>query len=66
MYGYLSDGLIQPGETVDYMPGSLPGQVKIKDINGYVYNEDGSVQVDKHGIPLKSGKPDGKLMMPTK
>ena len=61
MYGYLSDGLIQPGETVDYMPGSLPGQVKIKDINGYVYNEDGSVQVDKHGIPLKSGKPDGKL-----
>lgn len=66
MYGYLSDSLIQPGETVDYMPGSLPGQVKIKDINGYVYNEDGSVQVDKHGIPLKSGKPDGKLMMPTK
>lgn len=61
MYGYLSDGLIQPGEKVDWMPGSLPGQVKIKDINGYVYNEDGSVKVDKHGIPLKSGQPDGKL-----
>lgn len=61
MSGYVSDGLIQAGETVDWMPGSLPGQVKIKDINGYVYNEDGSVKVDKHGIPLKSGKPDGKL-----
>lgn len=60
-YGYLSDGLIQPGETVDWMPGALPGQVKIKDINGYVYNEDGSIKVDKYGIPLKSGKPDGKL-----
>lgn len=60
-YGYLSDGLIQPGETVDWMPGAIPGQVKIKDINGYVYNEDGSVKVDQHGIPLKSGKPDGKL-----
>lgn len=61
LYGYLSDGLIQAGETVDWMPGALPGQVKIKDIDGYVYNEDGSVQVDKHGIPLKTGKPDGKL-----
>lgn len=60
-YGYLSDGLIQPGETVDWMPGAIPGQVKIKDINGYVYNEDSSVKVDQHGIPLKSGKPDGKL-----
>lgn len=59
--GYLSDGLIQAGENVSWMPGSLPGQVKIRDIDGYVYNEDGSVEVDKHGIPLKSGKPDGKL-----
>lgn len=59
--GYLSDGLIQAGENVSWMPGSLPGQVKIRDIDGYVYNEDGSVKVDKHGIPLKSGKPDGKL-----
>lgn len=24
-YGYLSDGLIQPGETVDWMPGAIPG-----------------------------------------
>lgn len=61
MYGYLSDGLIQAGETVDWMPGALPGQVKIKDIDGYVYNEDGSIKVDKYGIPLKTGKPDGRL-----
>lgn len=61
LYGYLSDGLIQPGETVDWMPGSIPGQVKIKDIDGYVYNEDGTIKTDKYGIPLKSGKPDGKL-----
>lgn len=60
-YGYLSDGLIQAGETVEWMKGALPGQVKIKDIDGYVYNDDGSYKVDQYGIPLKSGQPDGKL-----
>lgn len=43
------------------MPGALPGQVKIKDIDGYVYEADGSIKVDGHGIPMKTGKPDGKL-----
>lgn len=59
--GYVSDGLVQPGEDVPWMTNALPGQVKIKDINGFVYNEDGSYKVDEHGIPLKTGKPDGKL-----
>jgi TonB-linked SusC/RagA family outer membrane protein len=59
--GYLSDGLVQPGESVPWMKGAIPGQVKIKDIDGYVYNTDGTYQVDEHGIPLKSGKADGKL-----
>lgn len=59
--GYLSDGLVQPGEEIPHMPGALPGQVKIKDIDSYVYNDDGSIRVDNHGIPLKTGKPDGKL-----
>lgn len=59
--GYLSDGLVQPGEEITHMPGALPGQVKIKDIDGYAYEADGSIKVDSHGIPIKTGKPDGKL-----
>lgn len=60
-YGYLSDGIIQSGETVSHMKGSVPGQVKLKDIDSFLYNTDGSVQVDETGKPLKSGKADGKL-----
>ena len=60
-YGYLSDGIIQPGETVEHMAGSVPGQVKIKDIDGYLYAPDGSIRVDENGIPMKTGEPDGRL-----
>ena len=58
---YLSDGLIQPGEEVPWMPGAVPGQVKLLDINGYVRNDDGTYVVDEHGIPVLSGEPDGIL-----
>ena len=58
---YLSDGLIQPGEEVPWMPGAVAGQVKLKDINGYVRNPDGTYVVDEHGIPVLSGEPDGIL-----
>lgn len=60
-YGYLSDGLIQAGETVDHMPGSLPGQVKIKDIDGFLLDSNGNIVVDENGKPQKTGRPDGKL-----
>lgn len=59
--GYVSDGLVQPGETVSHMPGAIPGQVKIKDLNGYLYDENGDYVLDEHGIPVLTGKPDGAL-----
>lgn len=56
---YLSDGLIKPGESNPAQSGAVVGQVKIKDINGYVRNPDGTYKVDEHGIPVLSGEPDG-------
>lgn len=60
-YMYLFDGLIQLGEEVFWMLGVLLGQVKLKDIDGYVYNEDGIYKIDKYGILLRIGKFDGKI-----
>lgn len=48
-WGYVLDGFVQPGETIPYMPGALPGTQKIKDINGYDANNN------------LTGKPDGIL-----
>ena len=58
---FVADGLVQPGEVIDYMPNAIPGQIKVKDINGYTYNEDGTFQVDEHGVPILTGQPDGKI-----
>ena len=61
VWSYLSDGLIMPGETVPHMPGALPGTIKIKDINGYLYDADGSIMRDADGRPMYLGEPDGKI-----
>ncbi len=50
IFGYVSDGLLQIGETPPvYMPDLMPGQDKIKDLNG----------VDENG--KLTGEPDGKI-----
>ncbi len=46
-WGYLTDGLIQPGEEVPHMPGAIPGWLKVRDIDGFDENNN------------KTGKPDG-------
>jgi len=59
--GYLSDGIIQVGEEIGHMPNALPGQVKLKDINGYQRDASGNIMYDDKGFALKTGEPDGKL-----
>ncbi len=61
VWSYAADGLIRPGETVSYMPGALPGSIKIKDIDGYLYDAEGKLVRDADGRPKYLGEPDGKL-----
>lgn len=60
-YGYLSDGLIQEGETVDWMHGAPAGSIKVKDINGWLKDADGNYILDKNGKRQLSGKPDNTI-----
>jgi TonB-linked SusC/RagA family outer membrane protein len=49
IYYWKTDGIIQIGETVESMPNAVPGNIKIKDVNGFDEN--------MHYI----GHPDGKI-----
>lgn len=61
LYVYASDGLVHLNDDVSHLPGAIPGQVKIRDIGSYIYNTDGSIQVDDHGKPLRSRDLDGMI-----
>ncbi len=61
MWTYLSDGLVAVGEEIPHMPGAIPGTVKIKDVNGYLVDENGGRVLDESGKPQYSGAPDGKI-----
>lgn len=43
------------------MPGAILGQVKIKDLDSYLYDDQGNIVTDSSGKPLRSGSPDGKI-----
>ncbi len=61
IYTYLSDGIIMPGDDISHMPGAIPGQVMIKDIDSYMYDENGAIVADEKGQPRRTGQPDGKI-----
>lgn len=60
-YGYLSDGLIQEGEVISYMPDAPVGSIKVKDLNGWLKDENGNYVLDAKGNRQLSGKPDNAI-----
>ncbi len=59
MYYRIADGIMQIGETVPAQPELKPGMIKIKDIDGFLRDDDGNPIVDENGRFLKMGEPDG-------
>lgn len=61
-YTYQADGILKIGETPPiHMPNLLPGQFKIKDLNGYLRDEFGSLIPGPNGKVQYTGMPDGIL-----
>lgn len=60
-YSYLADGIMQAGEVVTAQPDLYPGQIKIKDVNGFERDGFGDPAVDANGAFIQTGEPDGKI-----
>jgi hypothetical protein len=58
-FSYLSDGIMQIGETVPAQPLLIPGGVKIKDIDGFARDGEGNPITDENSRFVKAGAPDG-------
>ena len=59
-YSTLSDGILQIGEKVpDAQPLLIPGQIKIRDVDGFQRDGAGNPAVDTRGRFLRTGAPDG-------
>lgn len=60
IYSRLADHILQIGEAVPAaQPELRPGEVVIKDLNGYRRDADGQPMVDENGRFLLTGAPDG-------
>lgn len=59
IYSRIADGIMQIGELVPAQPGLIPGQVKIKDIDGYQRDNLGNPVVGENGRFIRLGEADG-------
>jgi TonB-linked SusC/RagA family outer membrane protein len=60
-YSQIADGVMQAGEVVPAQPDLYPGQIKIKDLNGFQRDSAGNPMTDANGVFLRTGAPDGKI-----
>ncbi len=61
-YGYISDGILKLGEDApSYMPNLVPGQFKVRDVNGWETDDFGNPVLDGNGRYKYTGRPDGIL-----
>ncbi|WP_176132769.1 TonB-dependent receptor [Salegentibacter holothuriorum] len=59
LWFYESDGLVEVGNTDDI--NSIPGTIRIKDVDGYLLDDEGNRVTNENGQPQYSGEPDGKI-----
>ena len=62
IYRLLGDHIMQMGETAPAaQPDLVPGEIVIKDLDGYAKDADGKNITDARGRFVRTGKPDGRI-----
>lgn len=66
LWYYLADGFFKEGDVFGVNENNepikmVPGTVKIKDVDGYLMDDNGRRVLDKKGKPMRTGAPDGKI-----
>ncbi len=61
VYNFVFDGIVQPGESIPHMPNVRPGNVKVKDVNGFQKDQNEDFVLDADGRRVLTGEPDGIL-----
>jgi TonB-linked SusC/RagA family outer membrane protein len=62
VYSRVAERILQVGETPPAsQPDLRPGQIVLKDIDGYLRDTEGDPAVDANGRFIRTGKPDGIL-----
>jgi TonB-linked SusC/RagA family outer membrane protein len=59
IYSRIANGIMQVDEIVPEQPELIPGQIKIKDIDGYQRDDLGNPAVNENGRFIRTGEPDG-------
>lgn len=62
LYLYETDHILMPDEEVPFwMPGIRPGDMVVKDLNGWLVDDEGNLVLDENNRRTYSGEPDGRI-----
>lgn len=61
LYYFVPERILQIGEEAPYGRDYIPGNLVVKDLDGWMVDETGNYVLDAYGRRMKTGEPDGRI-----